>query len=617
MMERELREQASAGDVEAFSELIRRHLPTVFDFSARLLRDPEEARAVVTEVVAESATDPERLRGADSFRAGLLALALDKANRQLRRRGGLGSETIVLNAPVNDAFVRSSRGLLDGDGADAGLPILIWQVAASLDRRQFAILDLHVRHKLTDSELAQVISMPVASMEATTSRMKAAVEAAMTAVVVSQRGRRWCRDLEMLMVEEDSLRISEQTRKLLEDHVENCTPCTQTAQCFGCLDVYHSLQPLHPPPGLRASVLAPAVPLLQQRASTIQSQPTVTFRPKGSREPVVSTTGRIAALTSGLKVEGEPTARAHSGTILRAPRFRASRQPLQGGTPASNGQSESYTYTPASAPGAHKSSSSLYAVLGGLAIVGLVGLGLLLFLTREEDSTPTQSLQAETASTNVAENPVLSFNASSVEFGASQSERVLTLQTGADETTTWTITADQPWLTVTPSGGSIDPGETIAVSLAIDRGALAEGLHTATLTLASSDEQSELPVEVVIPGTGPSISDERLNAPQDPETGVPHVYQAGCEPQVTAFRVSALIEDPSGVSEVKLIYTVGGDDPLESPMEETGGRWEGAVPPLTRSGSIVYYVQATDEAGNTTSSTPVTVELRSCTGEGA
>jgi hypothetical protein len=256
-------------------------------------------------------------------------------------------------------------------------------------------------------------------------------------------------------------------------------------------------------------------------------------------------------------------------------------------------------------------------VLGGLAIVGLVGLGLLLFLTREEDSTPTQSLQAETASTNVAENPILSFNASSVEFGASQSERVLTLQTGADETTTWTITADQPWLTVTPSGGSIDPGETIAVSLAIDRGALAEGLHTATLTLASSDEQSELPVEVVIPGTGPSISDERLNAPQDPETGVPHVYQAGCEPQVTAFRVSALIEDPSGVSEVKLIYTVGGDDPLESPMEETGGRWEGAVPPLTRSGSIVYYVQATDEAGNTTSSTPVTVELRSCTGEGA
>ena len=617
MMERELRDQASAGDVEAFSELIRRHLPTTFDFSARLLRDQEEARTLVTEVVAEAAGNAERLRGADSFRAALLTSALGKATHRLRRHGGLVTETLVLNAPVAEAFVRSSTEVHEGEVADAGLPILIWQVAASLDRRQFAILDLHLRQKLSDSELAQVVSMPTASIEATTTRMKIAVEAAMSAVVVSQRGRRWCHDLDMLLAEEDALRISEQTRKLLEDHVEDCTACTQTSQRFGsCLDIYRSLQPLHPPPGLRAAVLAPTVPVLQERAASAKPEPAVAFRPKGNREPVVSTTGRIATLTTGLKVEGEPAPTGRVGTLLHVPRFRASRQPLQGAPPADNGAQQTYSYSPRPSGEARRGRSvPLYAVLGGLAVVGIVGLGLLLFLTRDEDSAPAQTLQTEAASGEVADEPSLSFNASSVEFGASQSERVLTLQTSSDETIAWTITADQPWLTITPSGGSINPGETIAVSLAVNRETLPEGLHTASLTLAGSDEQSELPVEVVIPGTGPSISDERLNAPQDAETGVPHVYQAGCEPQVTAFRVSALIEDPSGVSEVKLIYTVGSDEPLESPMEEAGGRWEGAVPPLTRTGNIVYYLQATDEAGNTTSSTPVTVELRSCGAE--
>ena len=620
MMERELRDSAAAGDVEAFSELIRRYLPTTFDFSARLLRDQDEARSLVSEVVAGAAS-PEALTAGESFRGTMLASALAKASERLRRHGGLSAETLVLNAAVNEAFCRSNRSSTSGDQTDAGLPILIWQVAASLDRRQFALLDLHLRQQLPVNELAQVIAMPAASLQATTSRMEHAVDSAMTAVIVSQRGRRWCRDLDMLMADEDSLRIGESTRKRLEEHVQDCTSCAQTGQRYGhCLDIYRSLQPIHPPPGLRAAVLAPTIPLLLQNAKPAipTAAPPVPFRPTGSREPVVSVTGRISTLTTGLKIDGPRPAVDDLPAVAAGPRFRASRQPLQGAPAPTNGSGSGYSYSPAGATSrsADGTSSSLYVILGSLAVVGLLGLGLLLFLARDSESEPAQTFQAETAAADVsAEDTTLSFNASAVEFGASQSERVLTLQTNADSTMTWTITADQPWLTITPSGGSIDPGQTIAVSLAVNRGSLPEGLHTASLVLASSDEQSELPVEVVIPGTGPSISDERLNAPQDPETGAPHVYQAGCEPQVTAFRVSALIEDPSGVAGVVLVYTVGGDEPLEAPMEETGGRWEGAVPPLTRTGNIVYYIQATDEAGNTTSSTPVNVELRGCPAE--
>jgi DNA-directed RNA polymerase specialized sigma24 family protein len=612
MMERELRDLAAAGDVEAFSELVRRYLPTAFDFCARLLRDQDEARSVVSEVVADLAggQDP----AAESFRAQMLSSALQKCFHRLRRHGGLAAETIVLNAPVAELFYRCATPAPGtGESPDAGLPILIWQVAASLDRRQFALLDLQLRHKLSTTELAHVISMPLASLEPTGLRMQQAVEAAMRAVVVSQRGRRWCRDLDMLMADEDSLRITEPTRKRIEEHISDCTACTQTVQRFGsCLGIYRSLQPIHPPAGLRATVLAPTLPALQERAAAGVQKAGTTFRPRGSREPVVSVTGRIATLTTGLKVEGEHATSAVQSTPTAAPIFRASRQPMHGDAPA-NGAG-SYTYSPAKEPARRGHPSTLfYLALGGLAVVGLLGLALLLFLTQDGDGQPEQPLQAENAAIESSDEPTtVSFNASSVEFGASQSERVLTLETTASSTVTWTITADQPWLTVDPAGGSIEPGQTIAISVAVDRGSLPEGLHTASITLATSDEQSQLPVEVVIPGTGPSISDERLNAPQDPETRVPYVFQSGCEPEVTAFRVSALIEDPSGVADVILIYTVGGDEPIETPMEESGGRWEGAVPPLTRTGNIVYHMQATDEAGNTTTSTPVNVEQRSC-----
>jgi DNA-directed RNA polymerase specialized sigma24 family protein len=621
MMERELRDRAAAGEVEAFSELIRRHLPATFDFSARLLRDQDEARSLMSEVVSDAA-QPGALTAAETFSALLLSSALEKASQRLRRHGGLAAETLTLNAPVDEMFCRGARAATDLETADPGLQILVWQVAASLDRRQFALLDLHLRQRLPAAELAAVVSMPAATLESTTSRMEHAVESAMSAVVISQRGRRWCRDLDMLMADEDSLRISEQTRKRLEEHCANCTACTQTGQRYGSfLDVYRSLQPVHPPPGLRAVVLGPAIAALQEKTVAVQikPEPAVAFRPRGNREPVVSVTGRISTLTTGLKVDGSRPIVEPFHDERAAPRFRASREPLQGGPQAANG-SATYSYTPAEQKQeARKTSSSFYLILGGLAVVGLLGLGLLLFLTRDSGSDPVQTFQAETAAnqTSSSDEPTLTFNASSVEFGASQSERVLTLETSADSTLTWTITADQPWLTIEPSGGSIDPGQTVAVSLAVNRGSLPEGLHTASLVLATSDEQTELPVEVVIPGTGPSISDERLNAPQDPETGVPHVFQAGCEPQVTAFRVSALIEDPSGVADVTLVYTVGSDEPLEATMEETGGRWEGAVPPLTRSGNIVYHILATDEAGNTSSSTPVNVELRSCTAESA
>ena len=616
MLERELRELASTGDGDAFAELVRRCLPGLYDFAARLLADPDAARPLLVEAITELAGDPRRLAINESFRGLAFAGVLERALEYLRKRGELAGGTIVLNAPVDPAFCRSTAITAHGDDTDGGTATLVWQVAASLDRRQYAVLDLWTRQRLTATELALALGLTHAAVDSTAARMEKAVETAMTAVVVSQRGRRWCRDLDVLFSDDERLRINEATRRRVEEHIQTCHACEQTAQRFGpSLAVFRSLQPLALPSGLRSAVLGPALEALAAApANSNGSGDTHALRLKGRREPVVSATGRIEPIPSTSLPRAPQSRVPHPHLFKRhrvEPTFRAARVPVQ--SASTGGAERAYSYTPQHAE--HR--LRLYSLIAGVGVTALAILIAVVVFVRGDGSSEAQSTVAEDSTAAAVDEapaePSLSFSATDLDFGASTVEQVITLESLVDGTVAWTIEANQGWLTVNPTGGSSEPGQPTAVLVTVDRQNLDEGPHSGVLNVTTSEgESSEVFVQVLVPGTGPTIGDERVTAPREEETGILHIFKAGCEPEPTAFRVSAIIDDPSGVSEASLVYTVGGGEAERTPMAISTDRYEGSIPPLTRGGPIVFYIEAADEAGNASASAPVTVEIRDC-----
>jgi Viral BACON domain len=602
----DLRDLAAAGDSRAFAELARRHLPALYDFSARLLRDAEASRVVLGEVFTSQASDRSQLASGE-FRVVAFELALRRSLERLRRTTSVTARAVDLGAPVDESFCRGRWAVSRTDHGDIGTAVLVWQVAESLDRRQYALLDLSVRQRFSTSALAHATEMPASAMESTLLRMRAAVESAMTAVVVAQRGKRWCHDLEISLADEDRLSIGEEGRKRVERHIETCTACTHTATRFGpLLEIYRSFQPLVMLPGVRSTLLAPALALLD---SPSQEEEPAPLRLPGSRAPMISQTGRIVTSPNPV-ARTNPRAASGAHRQFALPVFRAAKVPLRG-APGSE-EEQAYSFSPAEE---RPNRMTFYGILAGLGAVAIAGLAGLAFIAGGGDDPGSQVIASDTAQPTAAteEASSLAVSAVDIDLGSDQVERVITLEATTDNTVAWNLSADQPWLTVSPDGGSASLGEPTAVLISANRSLLAEGLYAGKLTLTTSDgETTEVFVELVVPGTGPTITDQRVTAPTEEETGAFYIYKAGCEPETTAFRVSASIADPSGIALAALVYSVGQDPPESSTMEISGDRYEGSVAPLTRDGPIVYHLEATDEAGNTSATEPITVEVREC-----
>ncbi|MPZ24685.1 MAG: hypothetical protein GEU28_14425, partial [Dehalococcoidia bacterium] len=357
--ERELRERAARGDGDAFTELARHALPYLYDFASRLLRETDEAKTVVGEAFLALAQKQADLATGESFRALALAAVLEAGARRIRSRGALAAQQIHLGVHSDDIYYRSARSYARQEGFDEGIALLVWQVADALDRRQYALLDLFLRQGLTTAELAQVFSVSASSVSATIQRMEAAVESAMIAVVIAQRGRRWCRDLDMMLMNEDRARMVEATNRRVREHIDDCNACLQTTRRFGrCLDVYRTFVPLTPPPGLRSSLLGPALALFKHESGG--AAPAADAQP---RSPLVSPTGRIRAGTVALSSRMP----LHPSRVEeRAPVFRAARVPISSDDSPSD---ESYLYL--YQPGARRDRRFLYLVLAGLGTVFL------------------------------------------------------------------------------------------------------------------------------------------------------------------------------------------------------------------------------------------------------
>ncbi|MEX2315281.1 MAG: sigma-70 family RNA polymerase sigma factor, partial [Thermomicrobiales bacterium] len=141
---------AVGGDQQAFADLYERYIGPVYDFLARMLRDRNEAEDVAQETFVRAMQALGSLQQGTNFRGWIFTIArntsLNRIERQKRVRplalstSGDDGEEYELDIVDTNRFSDPAEA-----AGSAAVAALVWEAAAGLDPKQYALLDLHLR----------------------------------------------------------------------------------------------------------------------------------------------------------------------------------------------------------------------------------------------------------------------------------------------------------------------------------------------------------------------------------------------------------------------------------------------------------------------------------------
>lgn len=224
--------RASRGDRDAMAELYSRHFDGVYDFVRRMVRDADEAADVVQDVFLKAMTAMGSLKKGERFRSWLFSIAHNTALNRIEKQKRISrppvgeeeaEESRIYQQVDKDRLADPQAALVDEETAS-----LVWEAAAGLDRRQYALLDLHVRQGLDSAEIAQVMGVSKGNAYTMVSRLKSAVEESVTAYLMARRGRKECPVLNDILADQEIAGMTPDLRRLVNRHVSECPTCQRT-----------------------------------------------------------------------------------------------------------------------------------------------------------------------------------------------------------------------------------------------------------------------------------------------------------------------------------------------------------------------------------------------------
>jgi len=216
----ELASAFAAGDAAAFSTLYERYVPRIYDFLRRTVRDQAAAEDLTQSTFLQAYERRATLQDPAAVRAWLFRIAHNAAINHVTR-SRIVDELDEVNAPASTT-PGPEEVAVQRESAD-----LVWDAAASLEPRQYAVLDLTVRNGLTSAEIAEVLGVDAAQASTAVFRAREALGNAVRFLLVARR-RRHCDRLAEL-VPEGVRQLTAAQRASVDRHLRRCPTCPQPA----------------------------------------------------------------------------------------------------------------------------------------------------------------------------------------------------------------------------------------------------------------------------------------------------------------------------------------------------------------------------------------------------
>ena len=533
-------ELARSGDREAFGAIFDGSFDAVYDFVVRVVQNRDDAEDVTEEAFFQAMNALGGLQEVAGFRVWILTFA---RNAALKRVQGAGLARSIGAAGLSGEKIRfvavdETRLTAPEESAEAGANAeLVWQAAARLDPKQLSLLDLHLRQGLDASEIASALGVTKQNGAVAIARLKQASEDAIGSGMVAAEGPQGCAGMEAALAMGRDGRFPAGLNASVRGHWSNCPECGRRRKQLAPLATFSALAPVSAPEGVKERVRAALMRHWPGAAATgpgrarggvdgsaatrRAEQPAGPFGRRRGFLGVGSALGVAAAvLTVLVLLPASPIALTQGGTpkvslaagggpgapkpdTLTAGASSATATtagPSRTPTPVATGAAGTATSAPGLVPSATTVSATATATatptptptptptFTAIATASATATPAATATNTPATATPTASLAQGTP-------PIQGCLGTFVDRLAimPDSSQTFDLNNFLCGSATFTVAVNDgaPWLSASPTGGRISPGQfaTIAVQVDGTKVPTASGTYTGSLTISGPNGQ--------------------------------------------------------------------------------------------------------------------------------
>ncbi|MCW2932129.1 MAG: sigW 2 [Actinomycetia bacterium] len=219
MRDREVAAAIVAGDPAGLAEAYNRYADPLYNFCRAILHEPADAADAVHDTFVIAACRLSGLGDPELLRSWLYAVARNECLRKLR--GGSRQEPLEKIADIADKATD-----IAADAEQAELRALVREALNGLGPAEREVLELQIRHGLTNGESASILGISRNHLHALLSRARDQLETSLGVLAVARTGRRDCPVLDAMLEGWDG-RLTILLRKRVNQHVRRCVVCSE------------------------------------------------------------------------------------------------------------------------------------------------------------------------------------------------------------------------------------------------------------------------------------------------------------------------------------------------------------------------------------------------------